>query len=559
VRWQRFVAVLVVAADIGWLAVLMGLSGGVGSGLDGFVLVTVTAGAIVLFNRTSLLTAALATIAVLYQELYTTLVAPAEPSGFFQAGVLGAVFFAATLVIQNLSNRLRQNELRNLSQAAELADLERINQLVIQRMQTGIVVVDENNFVRTSNQSANRLLGQTNETSGAPLPSSILEGLQLWRQNRIRGLPALQLENGGPNVRISFSPVRLNDPQGFATIFIEDNGEIEQQAQQLKLSELGRLSASIAHEICNPLAAISHAAQLLQESRNLDRGDNRLTTIIHNHTQRMNAVVENVLLLSRRQPPNPERIRLRELVEYFRREFSEAESGVTFHVDIAPPETEVRVDVRQIKQVLTNLATNAQRHGGATATEVRFSGRMPSSTFRRGLRGDCLQAVFIRRRVVAHCNHGDIKDEIPAGKGVVEIHLHPVRFEGTDNSGGFSSRLAERHHQPGLERHPCKAVVRQPAEVLGPPEAERLRRRNAELAVICWLEPDETTLKGLRQVAITEHEARRFTTPGRINFPAVFEQQREVQRHPHARFNGMPRKRFTGNDPAQGAPRLLAG
>ncbi len=151
---------LVVSADIGWLALLMGLSGGVGSGLDGFVLVTVTAGAIILSNRTSLLTAALATFAVLYQELYTTLAAPAEPSGFFQAGVLGTLFFASTMVIQNVSGRLRQNELRNLSQAAELADLERINQLVIQRMQTGIVVVDEKNVVRTANQSAQRLLAQ---------------------------------------------------------------------------------------------------------------------------------------------------------------------------------------------------------------------------------------------------------------------------------------------------------------------------------------------------------------------------------------------------------------
>jgi two-component system sensor histidine kinase PilS (NtrC family) len=386
VRWQRFVAVLVVAADIAWLAVLMGLSGGVGSGLDGFVLVSVTAGAIVLSSRTSLLIAALATIAVLYQELYTTLVTPAEPSGFFQAGVLGALFFASTLVIQNVSNRLRQNELRNLSQAAELADLERINQLVIQRMQTGIVVVDENNIVRTSNQSAKRLLGQSQEFPGAALPPSILEGLQLWRQNRIRSLPAVQLENGGPNVRISFSPVRLNDPLGFATVFIEDNGEIEQQAQQLKLSELGRLSASIAHEIRNPLAAISHAAQLLQESRNLDRGDERLTTIIHNHTKRMNAVVENVLLLSRRQPPNPERLRLLELVESFCREFTEAEPDVTFHVDITPPETEVRVDIRQIKQVLTNLATNAQRHGGASTTELRFAGGLDPQSDRPVLR-----------------------------------------------------------------------------------------------------------------------------------------------------------------------------
>jgi len=372
--WQRMYSIGVVALDIIWLAVLMGMSSGVGSGLDGFMLVTVTAGAIVVSNRTSLLTAALATIAVLYQELFTTLSAPYEPSGFFQAGVLGILFFAFTLLIQNVSSRLRQNELRNLTQAAELKDLERINQQVIQRMHTGIVVVDENNAIRTANQSARRLLGQLNEPAFSGLPQPILEALENWRRNAGRGIPAIQLSASGPSIRVSFSPVRLNDPNGFATIFIEDNGEIQQQAQQLKLSELGRLSASIAHEIRNPLAAISHAAQLLQESKNLDRGDERLTAIIHNHTKRMNAVVENVLLLSRRQPPAPERIGLEVLLEAFCKEFSESEPGVTFSVRIQPAATEVRVDTRQIRQVLTNLVANAIRHGGAATTSVRLEG-----------------------------------------------------------------------------------------------------------------------------------------------------------------------------------------
>lgn len=382
IRWQRFFAVLVVAADISWLSLLMSLSGGVGSGLDGFILVTVTAGAIVLSRRTSLLTAALATIAVLYQELYLTLALPAEPSDFFQAGVLGTLFFASTLVIQNVSTRLRQNELRNLTQAAELADLERINQLVIQRMQTGIVIVDEHNTVRTANQSARNLLGQPGEHGFITLPEQILDGLKNWRHNRARTLPAVQIDPGGPSIRVSFSPVRLNDQMGFATVFIEDNGEIQQQAQQLKLSELGRLSASIAHEIRNPLAAISHAAQLLQESRNLDRGDERLITIIHNHTRRMNAVVENVLLLSRRQPPSPERISLNLLLDSFCKEFTEAEPGIHFETVIQPEDTAIRVDVRQIKQVLTNLVTNAHRHGGAAATRIRFSGGIDHQTDR---------------------------------------------------------------------------------------------------------------------------------------------------------------------------------
>ncbi|MCP5180051.1 MAG: PAS domain-containing sensor histidine kinase [Pseudomonadales bacterium] len=379
---QRYFTAAVVTTDIVWLAMLMALSAGVGSGLDGFMLVTVTAGAIVVSGRTSLLTAALATIAVLYQELYSALHAPSEPNDFFQAGVLGILFFASTLVIQNVTRRLRQNELNNLAQAAELADLERVNQLVIQRMQTGILVVDEHNHIRTSNQSARRLLGLSADSEPVSLPEPILSALVDWRRGSGRGLPDVQLDRSGPNVRISFAAVRLDDLHGFATIFLEDNGEIQQQAQQLKLSELGRLSASIAHEIRNPLSAISHAAQLLQESRNLDKGDERLTTIIHNHTKRMNAVVENVLQLSRRQPADPERISLRELVEGFVSEYMETESDVELTVRIVPEDTQVRVDTRQIRQVLTNLVTNAIRHGGAERTRVLLEGGIDAQTDR---------------------------------------------------------------------------------------------------------------------------------------------------------------------------------
>jgi len=372
----------IIAIDILWLAVLMAMSAGVGSGLDGFMLVSVTAGAIIVADRSSLLTAALATIAVLYQELFTAFRLPDEPNGFFQAGVLGILFFVFTLFITNISNRLRQNELRNVSQAAELADLERVNQQVIQRMQTGIVVVDEHDRVRTFNQAARRLLGQMHDQQPLVLPAQVLAALDSWRNNQGRGLAAMQLDTSGPSVRVSFSSVRVDEPRGFATIFMEDNGEIQQQAQQLKLSELGRLSASIAHEIRNPLAAISHAAQLLQESRNLDKGDERLTAIIHNHTKRMNAVVENVLLLSRRQPSTPERTRLDNLISVFAKEYAESEPEANFSIDVNPPDTQVRVDPRQIRQVLTNLVTNALKHGGKHQPVVRLVGGIDPQTDR---------------------------------------------------------------------------------------------------------------------------------------------------------------------------------
>ena len=385
-RQRQQSIVVLVCADVVWLSILMYQSGGVASGLDAFMLVTVTAGAIVVQDRWSTFVAAVASIAVLYQELYLSLTQVHAEANFFEAGVLGLLLFAFALLVQNLSSRLRENELRALTHAAELQDLERINKQIIQRMQTGIVVVGEGEQIRMHNQAAGRYLGLPDINPRLPAP--LAKALASWRQNRDFRIPPFQAHETGPEVRINFASVRAGQHDSDVTIFIEDAGELQSQVQQLKLAELGRLSASIAHEIRNPLAAISHAAQLLQESRNLDKGDERLTDIIHNHTKRMNQVVENVLEMSRRNPPKPERCALGPLINAFVDEFLEADPSACIVTSVNPQDAEVRVDPRQLKQVLTNLVTNALRHGrhggdkADTTVEVRIDGGIDPKTER---------------------------------------------------------------------------------------------------------------------------------------------------------------------------------
>jgi len=137
---------------------------------------------------------------------------------------------------------------------------------------------------------------------------------------------------------------------------------VQQQAQQLKLAALGRLSASIAHEIRNPLGAISHAAQLLRESEELSRGDRRLSEIIRDHCKRMNGVVENVLETSRRRPPSPVRLNLSSHLADFAGAFRDSNEDAQICVRIEPHDTEVRMDKGHLDQVLTNLVGNAVRH-----------------------------------------------------------------------------------------------------------------------------------------------------------------------------------------------------
>jgi two-component system, NtrC family, sensor histidine kinase PilS len=382
-RGQHIASALVVV-DILALTALMYASGGVRSGVGLLVLVAVAVGAILVTDRKTLLLAALAAIVVLFQEFHIALASPPPHGGYFQAGVLGALFFGAAVALRHLSQRIRDNDVRALTQAAELADLERVNRQIIARMRTGIAVVDAGNAVRMVNQSARTLLGCGPDEDPTQLPPVLARHLDAWRQDTQLRISPFQIAPHTPEIRVNFSAVRNDDPAGDVTVFLEDTAEVQQQAQQLKLAALGRLSASIAHEIRNPLGAISHAAQLLSESEDLGPGDRRLTEIIHQHGQRMNRVVENVLETSRRRPPSPVRLRLADHLAAFADSFAETCREACIEISVLPADTEVRMDRSQLDQVLTNLVSNAIRysreHSGVAL--VRLEGGIDARTER---------------------------------------------------------------------------------------------------------------------------------------------------------------------------------
>ncbi|MDH3642010.1 MAG: HAMP domain-containing histidine kinase [Gammaproteobacteria bacterium] len=381
---DQYIGFSLVAYDIFALTWMAYLSGGVASGLGLLILVSVATGAIIVTGRATTLLAALASIAVLYEEFYLSLSAPLLHDDYFQAGVLGIFYFAFSISIHNLSKRIRENDIRALTQAAELTDLERVNRQIIQRMRTGIILVDRDNSVRMANQSARALVGQVDGTELTTLPLRLLERLQAWREDTNLRTAPFQVQPDTPEVRVNFSAVRAQGARGDVTIFLEDTGEVQQQAQQLKLAALGRLSANIAHEIRNPLGAISHAAQLLSESHNLDKGDTRLTHIIHSHCQRMNGVIENVLEMSRRQLPSPVRLCVKEYLNEFAEAFKESVNEAVIDIEVAPSDTEIRVDKSQLGQVLTNLVGNGIRYSAEHADEpsVRLEGGIDPRTDR---------------------------------------------------------------------------------------------------------------------------------------------------------------------------------
>jgi two-component system, NtrC family, sensor histidine kinase PilS len=382
---RQAVTVVVVIVDVIALGWLMYLSEGVSSGLGVIVLISVAAASILVERRASAFIAAIATIAVLYEEFYRSISSATEPD-YFQAGVLGIAYFAAALSIRYLSNRLRRTEITSLSRAAEVADLERVNRSIVQRMRTGILVVDRANQIRMANQSARSLLGLgARDDDLGVIPEALTTRLRDWRGDTFLRAGPFQVTPMTPEIRANFSAVRSEDPDGDVIVFLEDTTEIAQQAQQLKLAALGRLSASIAHEIRNPLGAISHAAQLLSESQSLEKGDRRLTDIMHTHCKRLNGVIENVLEVSRRRSPAPIRLNLKGWLDQFVTEFKQAGmDDADIKLNVNPPSTEVRIDPGHLGQAVTNLVQNGLRysrqHSGRAV--VLMEGGIDSATDR---------------------------------------------------------------------------------------------------------------------------------------------------------------------------------
>jgi two-component system sensor histidine kinase PilS (NtrC family) len=358
---------LMLLLDIAALVLITHASGGINSGFAILLIVTAAAAATFVPGQIATLVAAVASLAVLADAVTMILTHGSEIGTLVPAGLLGVLLFVTSLLVQRLAVRLRHSQELALEKAGEVEELQQLNQLIVQRMRTGILFVDAADHVRIANEAAAQLLGIARHEfpeRGAPLrlPRMVTDLLDLWRVNPQRASTPLRLRENGPLVQLAFT--RLAGPSGAGTlIFAEDFTWITQQAQQLKLASLGRLTASIAHEIRNPLGSISHAAQLLRESRALPQEDSRLVEIVIGNAQRTNEVIESVLTLSRGQQPRPELIRLGDWLRRFVAELPRGDANaVRVEVPAGAGELQVRVDPTHLRQVMTNLCENGLRY-----------------------------------------------------------------------------------------------------------------------------------------------------------------------------------------------------
>lgn len=364
-----------ICADIAAVTLLMYASGGLVSGIGSLMFVSLAGASLLLPMREAVAAASMATLAVLGQELLAQVHGSPQQPGYAQAGLLGMIFFATTLVGNLLAARIRESEALASRRESELQDLSQLNNFIIQQMNTGIVVVDANGRIRLTNSSAKSLLEVDEDMSARELSGMIPRLAQIldeWQNDPYGRIPPLAVSRRH-TVIPHFASLGEHRDAG-TLIFLEDAGQVIERVRQTKLAALGRLTASIAHEIRNPLGAVSHANQLLAESAQIAGQERRLTEIINENAGRVNRIVENVLQLSRRDTVRIEKLNLHNWLQDFRTDFvARDRSGATLAVRAAADtDIQIRFDPSHLDQIMTNLVENAARHGGEQGVELKI-------------------------------------------------------------------------------------------------------------------------------------------------------------------------------------------
>jgi two-component system, NtrC family, sensor histidine kinase PilS len=371
---------LQVYLDIVAITLLMHASGGVTTGLGMLLVISIACGSAVMRGRTALAFAAIATFCILGEQAFSHLNNSFPSTAYTQSGILGASFFAMAILADALSRNLRESEQLVSQRELDLANLEQLNEYIIQHMQAGIIVVDNHEHIRLMNEYAWYLLGMPDAKTGQLLELASHElsnQLNHWNGGQTNHPKALHTTPGGRELQAKFTRLGRVHQAG-TMIFIEDTATITMRAQQMKLASLGRLTASIAHEIRNPLGAISHAQQLLGESSQLDQADRRLNQIIHTNADRVNEIIESVMQLSRRQQSHPDNIKLGPWLKDFTDEFIDTHklAAKAMRTTVQPEDTRVQVDPIQLRQLLTNLCENSicHFHQDKDQLNIRISG-----------------------------------------------------------------------------------------------------------------------------------------------------------------------------------------
>jgi len=363
-----------VCADIVYISLLTYFSGGVQSNLPMLLLVSLAFAGLISHGRMTMLYAALASIALLLEHAYAVLTQDVSAAQFFQVGIQCISYFAVAWLAHTLSRYALASEKLAALRGADLASMAEANRLMIQDMPDGMLVVDERGRVRQSNPGASRLLGfvfspteQVRLGDCSPLLEALYAG---WRQNPELGSEILHLPRTNSAVRVRFLRIGSGVFWG-AVVVLEVVQRVQEQARQVKLAALGRLTANIAHEVRNPLSAISYATELMDDGVR-EPAQGRLLQLIKENTARLDRIVQDVMQLNRRDRTQAELLDLAVLLPGFIEALclTEQVEFVVFALQL-PQACRVRFDRGHFEQILWNLCRNALRYSRGDTGSVR--------------------------------------------------------------------------------------------------------------------------------------------------------------------------------------------
>ena len=325
-----------------------------------------------------------------------------------QAALAGTGFFVITVLAGELAGRLAREELTARGSLEMARQQAQLNRLVIEEMQDGVLVVDRRGRVRAANPSARRLLAPSGMSRPAPFQ---LRGVQAWDAlvkavERAFGEATwpeagrdvvLQFENGSANalgaqrtlrVRVRFT--RKREPQTieeFCVLFLEDVRNMQARSRQEKLAAMGRVSAGIAHEIRNPLAAISQANALLAEDAT-DPAQRQLMRMVSDNVERLKRIVDDVMEVAPGAVPDVGVIDASALVATVCSEWARATAvalgeGSVLQLQLPSEPLGVLFDAEHLRRVLVNLLDNAYRHASRApgAIQLRLDSRHEGQAF----------------------------------------------------------------------------------------------------------------------------------------------------------------------------------
>ena len=339
------------------------------------LMLNVGAAALLMSLRLGIAAAALASITFLLNYAIGSATGAFPPGPLAEPVMFSISFFAITVITHQIGKHMQEADSTAVKHAEELADLAQVNELIIRRMRTGVLLVDREANIRLANEASMLLLGEgaSGTTSLAEAAPELALRLSEWLRNGLGNDTPLRL--GGEQFEVVPRFVRLLANSDHVLIFLDDTSLVSRRAESLTLAAMGRFSASLAHEIRNPLAAISYAAQLLEESKDLPAIDRQMVEIILKQCQRTNIIVESVLGLARRERATAEHVELVGFLRNFIEELGQSSPDEIKNITLATsqPLVPALVDPRHLHQVVTSMVQNARRHGHLPGEPARIT------------------------------------------------------------------------------------------------------------------------------------------------------------------------------------------